>query len=136
MPFSGSGYHAYICIEKIRDGDGKNVILAALGSEPLLKHVAVVDEDIDIFNEKEVLWALSTRFQADQGLCLIPGARTSPLDPSSYGLSGAYKGEGLVTKVGFDATRPLGIPFPERTGVPREVMDRILLEEYIEKNQT
>lgn len=131
MPFSGSGYHAYVSIEKVREGDGKNVILAALGSEPLLKHVVVVDEDIDIFNEQEVLWALSTRFQAHQGLCLIPGARTSPLDPSSHGLKAPYSGEGLVTKVGFDATQPLGIQFPQRTGVRKEVMDKIQLEAYL-----
>lgn len=132
MPFNGSGYHAYVSIEKVRDGDGKNVILATLGSEPILKHVVVVDEDVNIFNDDEVLWAISTRFQGHQDLCLVPGARTSPLDPSSYGLTEPYSGEGLVTKVGLDATKPLGIRFPEKTGVPKEMMEKIRLEEFLE----
>lgn len=120
IPFSGAGYHAYVAIEKVREGDGKNVILAAMGAEPVLKHVVAVDDDIDIFRDSEVLWAIATRVQAHQALFTIPGARTSPLDPSSYGLGAAYTGEGLVTKLGIDATRPLSVPFPERIGLTDE----------------
>ena len=131
IPFSGAGYHAYVAIEKVRDGDGKNVILSAMGADPLLKHVVAVDDDIDIFRESDVLWAIATRVQADQSLFTIPGGRTSPLDPSSYGLTRPYSGEGLVTKMGIDATRPLGVPFPERLRPTPEERARIRLEEYL-----
>jgi 2,5-furandicarboxylate decarboxylase 1 len=129
VPFSGAGYHAYVAIEKVREGDGKNVILAAMGAEPILKHVVAVDDDIDIFRDGEVLWAIATRVQAHQALFTVPGARTSPLDPSSYGLGAAYSGEGLVTKLGIAATRPLSVPFPERIGLTDEDR-RTPLEDY------
>ena len=131
IPFSGAGYHAYLAIEKVRDGDGKNVILSALGADPLLKHVVAVDDDIDIFRESEMLWAIATRVQANQSIFTIPGSRTSPLDPSSYGLTKPYSGEGLVTKMGIDATRPLGVPFPERIRPTPEERARIRLEDYL-----
>ncbi len=130
IPFSGSGYHAYVAIEKVREGDGKNVILSAMGAEPILKHVVAVDADVDIFRDSEVLWAIGTRVQADQALFTVPGARTSPLDPSSYGLTARYAGEGLVTKLGIDATRPLGVPFPERIALT-DADRSIPLEQYL-----
>lgn len=132
IPFSGAGYHAYVAIEKVREGDGKNVILSALGADPLLKHVVAVDGDIDVFDEADVLWAVATRVQADRCLFMVPGGRTSPLDPSSYGLARPYSGEGLVTKMGIDATRPLGVPFPERLRPTPEEAARIRLEDYLE----
>lgn len=132
IPFSGAGYHAYVAIEKVREGDGKNVILAAMGAEPILKHVVAVDDDIDIFRDDQVLWAIATRVQAHQALFTVPGARTSPLDPSSYGLGSVYSGEGLVTKLGIDATRPLAVPFPERIGLSDEDR-RTPLEDYFKE---
>ena len=47
----------------------------------LLKHVIVVDDDIDVFDEEQVLWAVSNRFQADHGLVVIPNAQGGELDP-------------------------------------------------------
>ena len=49
----------------------------------LLKHVVVVDDDIDVFDEERVLWAISNRFQADRGLVVIANAQGSELDPSA-----------------------------------------------------
>ena len=98
----GCGWlHAVISIEKNVDGDAKNAILAALTAHPSLKHVVVVDTDIDVYNPEEVEWAIATRFQADEDLVLVRGARGSTLDPS------ADQEEATTTKVGLDATIPL-----------------------------
>lgn len=132
LPLNGSGYHAYVCIEKAGEGDGKNVLLTLLGSDYMLKHAIVVDDDVNIYNDDEVLWAISTRVQADQDVFIIPGARSSVLDPSSYGLSSRYSGEGMVTKMGIDATRPLGIEFPEKVDLPQNVWDKIDIDKLLE----
>ncbi len=96
---SGMWLHAIISIEKQHDGDGKTAALAALSAHPSLKHVVVVDSDIDPDNIGEVEWAIATRFQADRGLVVIPYARGSTLDPSSK--------EGLTWKIVVDATMPI-----------------------------
>ena len=99
----GCGWlHAVISIEKNVDGDAKNAILAAFTAHPSLKHVIVVDPDVDVYDPEEVEWAIATRFQADEDLVIVRGARGSTLDPS------ADQQEATTTKVGLDATIPLG----------------------------
>jgi UbiD family decarboxylase len=101
----GCGWlHAIISIEKQKDGDGKNALMAAFGAHPSLKHAIVVDDDIDVYNTDEVEWAIATRFQANEDLVIIPNARGSTLDPS------ADQETGQTTKLGIDATRPLAKP--------------------------
>jgi len=90
--------HGVVSITKQREGDGKNAIMAAFSGHPSMKRVVVVDSDIDIYNDEEVEWALATRFQADRDLVVVSKARGSTLDPSS---------DGLTTKMGLDATKPL-----------------------------
>jgi UbiD family decarboxylase len=100
VPLSGCGLlHAYISMKKTAAGQAKQAILTALGIDHCLKLVVVVDEDVDIFNESEVLWALSTRFQADRDLVLIPGAMGVILDPSAAD-------DGVTCRMGMDATKP------------------------------
>jgi len=102
-------WHAIISIRK-QAGEGKNALLAAL-SVMDLKHVVVVDDDIDVFNPTDVEWAMATRVQADRDVIIIPGARAKPLDPSL-----PVTPPGVVptgAKVGIDATIGEGIP-PER----------------------
>ncbi|EEB74451.1 UbiD family decarboxylase [Thermococcus sp. AM4] len=91
--------HAVVSITKQHDGDGKNAILAAFAGHPSLKHVVVVDEDIDIYDDRDVEWAIATRFQADKDLVIVPNARGSSLDPSAE--------KSLTAKWGIDATKPL-----------------------------
>ena len=91
--------HAVVSITKQHDGDGKNAILAAFAGHPSLKHVVVVDEDIDIYDDRDVEWAIATRFQADRDLVIVPNARGSSLDPSAE--------KSLTAKWGIDATKPL-----------------------------
>jgi hypothetical protein len=76
---------------------------------------------VDIFDEKEVLLALATRFQADRGMVTLPGMTGSPLDPSSQ--------DGTIScKVAFDCTKPLGKVFAERLSIPPEVALEKLLD--------
>ena len=124
MPVSGNcRFHAYISILKRAPGQAKNAICAAFASDMLLKHVIIVDEDIDVFDEEQVLWAVSNRFQADRGLVVIPNAQGSELDPS------AGPG-GVNAKMGLDATKPL-TGFAPELRVPEDVMKKIRLEDFL-----
>lgn len=92
--------HGVVSIKKQKEGDGKNAIMAALASHPSMKRVVVVDDDIDIYNDTDVEWAIATRFQADKDLLIVNNAAGSSLDPS-------VKGDGTTAKMGIDATMPL-----------------------------
>lgn len=87
-----------VSITKNKEGDAVNAIMAAFSGHPSMKQVIIVDKDIDIFDDREVEWAVATRFQADRML-RIEGAAGSSLDPSA---------EGTTWKVGIDATLPIG----------------------------
>lgn len=95
-------YHLYVQIDKRSEGEAKNVILGALGGHYDIKHVVVVDTDVDIHNPTEVEWAVATRFQADRDLLLVHESQGSKLDPSTR--------DGIGSKMGFDATVPLDAP--------------------------
>lgn len=88
-----------VSISKNKEGDGVNAIMAAFTGHPSMKQVIIVDDDIDIFDDRQVEWAVATRMQADR-ILMIPGAAGSSLDPSSHGKT--------TWKVGYDATIPLG----------------------------
>ncbi|AZU62116.1 UbiD family decarboxylase [Neobacillus mesonae] len=108
-------YHAVIQIEKQSDGDGKQAALAAFASDKDLKHVVVVDEDVNIWNSDDVEWAIATRVQADQDIFIVPGAKGSPLE-SSHNL------RGVSAKMGIDATYPLTHAKDfKRTSVPIKI---------------
>ena len=116
-----------ISINKRYPGQAQSAILAAFASDIYLKHAIVVDDDVDITNLQEVIWAVSTRVQADTDIVVIPGVRGSSLDPS------CGEEEGVVTKMGIDATaKPSLSSFPKRNKVPREVLDRLNLEDYVD----
>jgi UbiD family decarboxylase len=108
-PASGGWLHAIISITKNHDGDGKNAIMAAFAGHPSLKHVVVVDDDIDPDDISQVEWAIATRFQAHRGLVIINEARGSTLDPSSI--------DGKTSKMGIDATVPVKEREKYRRGV-------------------
>jgi hypothetical protein len=76
-------YHLFVKLRKDQEGQGKNVILGAFAGSFDLKHVIVVDEDVDIHNPTEVEWAVATRFQADRDLVIVPESQGSKLDPST-----------------------------------------------------
>jgi UbiD family decarboxylase len=92
--------HAVVQIEKQTEGDGKNAIMAAFAAHTSLKHVVIVDEDINIFDPNDVEFAIATRVKGDVDILIIPNVRGSSLDPR-----GAP--DGTTTKVGIDATKVL-----------------------------
>lgn len=92
--------HAVVQIEKQTEGDGKNAIMAAFAAHTSLKHVVVVDEDINIFDPNDVEFAIATRVKGDMDIMIIPNVRGSSLDPR-----GAP--DGTTTKMGIDATKIL-----------------------------
>ncbi|HKA40584.1 MAG TPA: UbiD family decarboxylase [Burkholderiales bacterium] len=120
-------WHAVISIRK-QAGEGKNALLAAL-SVMDLKHVVVVDEDIDVFNPTDVEWAIATRVQGDRDVIVIPGARAKPLDPSL-----AVTLPGVVptgAKVGIDATIGEGIPRERFERIAYAYADRAKVGDYV-----
>jgi len=96
-------YNLRIALRQRVPGEARNAIAAAFGCLANVKHVLVVDPDVDIFSDEQMDWALATRFQADRDLVVQSGFRTLPLDPS---LSGARTG----AKAGFDLTLPWAAP--------------------------
>lgn len=72
-----------------------------------LKHVFLVDEDVDIFDMSDVMWAMTTRFQADTDLIAIPGCHCHVLDPSNDpAFDPSIRVHGIACKAIFDCTVP------------------------------
>ena len=116
VPLSGtSSFTAYVSIAQSRPGEAKHVIPIVLGVDHYLKLVIVVDDDIDVFDEAEVLWAIATRMQADRDLVVISGSLGAMLDPSA-------DDRGITAKLGIDATRPFGQSFAEKLVMSSEKM--------------
>jgi 2,5-furandicarboxylate decarboxylase 1 len=131
MPPSGSCvFTAYVQIKKRVPGEGKSAGLAAIAAEPNLKIAVVVDDDVDIYDEEQILWAIATQCEADRDLTIIPNAMGAHLNPSAYGERRHEKGP-MNTKMVIDATRPVTMPFAERIRPPKEAWERIRLEDYI-----
>lgn len=113
LPHSGAGrLTCYVSIRKRREGDAKQAgLVPFLSTSGQLDYVVVVDDDIDIFNEQEVIWAVVTRLKISKGVDLI---KNMP------------RGD----KVIIDATKPIDVPFPEKNKIPDEVMKKVNLEDY------
>jgi 2,5-furandicarboxylate decarboxylase 1 len=88
--------------------------MTAFGVDSLIKHVVIVDDDIDVTEPGEVAWALALRVQADRDILMIPNAMGIAEDPSSYGYGSRLEPRGLVTKTAIDATMPLEADIPPR----------------------
>jgi len=97
----GASFTAYVSMKQTRPGEAKHAIPVVLGVDHYLKLVVIVDDDIDVFDESDVLWAMATRMQANRDLVVIEGSLGAILDPSA-------SPEGLTAKLGIDATRKFG----------------------------
>lgn len=104
-------------------GEARQVLLAALSGEYLHQKIAIaVDDDVDIYNDWEILWSLSTRVDPERDITVIPGVRGHPMDPTGVeiGRAGEPGWQRLGSKVLIDATRP---PISDRAS--RDVYERI-----------
>jgi len=128
VTLGGCGFwHAIVSIRK-QAGEGKNALLAALTAQDI-KHVVVVDDDIDVFDPMDVEWAIATRVQGDRDVIMVPGARAKPLDPSL-----PVTPPGVVptgAKVGIDATIGEGIPRERFERIAYAYADRARIDDYV-----
>jgi len=130
VPQSGKcRFHAYIQLKKTHDGQPKSIIATALAADFRIKHVWVVDEDIDIYNDEQVLWAMATRFQADKDLVMIKDMIGSLVDPTA-------SIDGKTTKAGFDCTVPAPPQrFEKRLTVPSETLEKVKKAGFVTEDQ-
>ena len=123
VPASGRRFHAYLQFENPLEGEARDALVAALAYRRV-KTVIAVDEDVDIFNEEQVLWALATRVQWRRDAIMADGLTTSKLDPSLAGDANT------ASKMGIDATFPPARgarrkPVPPNARPPAEVTSKM-----------
>jgi 2,5-furandicarboxylate decarboxylase 1 len=112
-------FMAFISMKKTSAGEPQQAIMAALGTEFYTKYVIVVDDDVDVFNLADVMWAVATRVRAEKDIVFIPGAKGAILDPTSDAE------DFTLTKMGIDATKPLGRDFAARLTISDEQQARV-----------
>jgi UbiD family decarboxylase len=105
-PGGASWLHAVVQIDKRSPDDGRAAIEAAFAGHGSLKHVVVVDADVNPYDPAEVEWAIATRFQADRDLIVLAGQPGSSLDPSGIHAPGQ---KARTAKMGLDATISWGV---------------------------
>jgi 2,5-furandicarboxylate decarboxylase 1 len=117
-------FTCYVSIGQRISGQAKNAILAVLGADLYMKRVVVVDHDVDIFNDRQMSWAIATRCQPDRDIVIITNTRGSDLDPST-------REDGNTSKWGVDATaKPSLAAYTPRHRIPKEVWQRIDLKDF------
>jgi UbiD family decarboxylase len=125
LPTSGvCRLHCNVSIDKKVDGESKQAAFIVLGEVDMIKHVFVVDADVDVFDDRQVLWAVATRVQADQAIDIIKNVKGNTLDPSQTDPI-------MTTKMIVDATKPVQRPFSERILVPDEAKARVPIAEFV-----
>lgn len=112
------------------EGRQRQAALLAFSAFSELKHVVLVDEDVDIFDTDDVLWALNTRYQGDVDTIFIPGVRCHPLDPSQRpDYSPSIPDVGISCKTIFDCT----VPFRMKERFRRAEFMEVDPEKWIKK---
>jgi len=131
LPFSGCCLmRAYVSIAQRIPGEANRAGLAAVNIIDAIRIVVVVDEDIDVYNEEEVLWAVTTRATPDSDITVLPNVLGCPLNPMSYGTNHHEAGP-MNSKMIIDATKPVSRPFPDRVTPPEDLLNAMKLEDYL-----
>jgi len=123
-PASGCRYHAVIQLDQKHEGEAKNAMFAAFASSTEIKHVVVVDTDVDIYDMQDVEWAIANRVQAARDVMIISDAMGNKLDPSSRG--------GTSDKMGIDATIPMSGNREAFRKIHIKDFEKICLTDYLE----
>ena len=121
----GSWLHAIVQINKQHPDEVKKAIEAAFKGHGSLKHVVIVDEDVDIYNPLSVEWAIATRFQAYKDLLIKELQSGSSLDPSGLHVPGEKT---RTAKMGLDATIPEHVDKKHYETVHYKIVD---VDDYI-----
>ncbi len=124
-PGGCSWLHAVVQIKKHNPDDGKKAIKAAFEGHKSLKHCVIVDEDVNIYDQNDVEWAIATRFQADKDAVILPNQRGSSLDPSGDLTEGK---KARTCKMGLDATIPSKVA---GKGFKKEEYRRVDLNKFL-----
>lgn len=116
---SGGRMHCVVALQHPPPGDGQRAVFAAMAHANIVKHIVVVDDDIDIFDPAEVEWAIATRLRAERDIYLFPRVRADRVDP--------VKENRTVTKWALIALKDPGKPEEnyERARAPREVLEMV-----------
>lgn len=110
------------------EGRQRQAALLAFSAFPELKQVILVDEDVDIFDTNDVLWAMTTRMQADVDIVTIPGVRCHPLDPSNDpACSWSIRDHGIACKTIYDAT----VPFDQKARFHRAKFMEVDVKKFL-----
>jgi 4-hydroxy-3-polyprenylbenzoate decarboxylase len=101
------GFFTVVAIKQLFAGHAKQVAAVAMGGRAGAyggRYVVVVDDDIDITNAEDVIWAMGTRSQAHE-IDIVRDVWTSPVDPvipPEVRETGMYTSSRAI----IDATRP------------------------------
>src|SRR3989454_7163199 len=118
-------FTCYVSIEQRLVGQAKNAIMAVFGADLYMKRVVVVDQDVDVFDDRQVTSALATRCQPDRAITIATHARGSDLDPSA-------QEDGYTAQCARDATaKPSLGAYTPRHRVPPEVWERLRLDDFL-----
>ena len=93
-----------------------------------MKHVTVVEDDIDVFDAVDVEWAVATRVQADRDVVILTNARSKPLDPSLRIEPGKVP---TTAKMGIDATIADDVPRARFHRIAYAYADQVRLDDYL-----
>ncbi|GEM_PF-118008 len=118
-------FYMYVQLRKTQDWQPRAIIMSVLSAPEAIKYVFVFDEDVDVFDEHEVHWAIGTRSDWAKDLIVVPELQVSNLDPTCVA-------PGMGTRGGIDCTKPSPpAVYEQRSFIPAEVMDRIRLADYL-----
>ncbi len=107
------------------DGRARQAALLAFGIYSEMKTVILVDEDVDLFDSDDVLWAMTTRLQGNRDIIVIPGVSCHVLDPTqSPEYDASLPAKGVSAKTIFDATVPFRLKEKFRRAKFRDVDPR------------
>lgn len=118
------------------DGNTRQAALIALAVYRELKNVILVDEDVDLFDTNDVLWAMQTRFSGDLDTIFVPGVAGHVLDPSQTpDYDPRVSAKGTTTKTIFDCTVPFKLKEHFVRAQFEEVDPRPFAPELFEREQ-